>query len=148
MADNPLKPLSTWPNQQNITEGDGALSFPWGIWFTQLYNFVRNGAVTVCTVDTVMQATGTYIADSASLVTLKLPQSFAVGSCITVIGKGAGGWSITQNDGQIIHSTSSTTPGITGSVSSGAQYDNIVLQGMVTDLELTAISRNGALVIV
>lgn len=148
MSDNPLQPLSTWPNQQNITDTTGALSFPWGIWFTQLYNFVRNGAVTVCTQDTVMQATGTYIANGSARINLKLPQSFTVGSEIKIIGQGFGGWKITQNDGQIIHSTSSTTPGDGGSISSAAQYDNIVLQGMVTDLELTAISRNGALVIV
>ncbi len=148
MADNPIKPLSTWPNQEAISDGNGALSFPWGIWFTQLYNFVRNGVVTVATIDTAMQATGTYIVDSPSLVTLTLPQSFAAGSCMTIIGKGAGGWKIAQNAGQTIHSTTSTTTGVTGSVSSGARYDNIVLQGMVTDLDLTVISRNGALVIV
>lgn len=148
MADNLLVQLSTYPNQQPITDKGDSLPFPWSQWFTQLYNFVRNGAVTVCTADTTMQATGTYIANGVGLITLKLPQSFTVGSKIQVIGMGAGGWKITQNDGQIIHSTSSTTPGTGGSISSAVRYDNIVLQAIVTDLELSAVSRNGALVIV
>lgn len=148
MADNPLVPLSTWPNQQPITDGSNNLTFPWGIWLTQLYNYVRNGAVMVCTVDTTMQATGTYIVNGSALVTLKLPQSFSVGSEIRVVGIGTGGWKITQNDGQTIHSISSTTPGTSGSISSAAQYDNITIQGTVTDLELVAVARNGSLVFV
>lgn len=146
-TNNPIQQLSTWPNQEPIV-GQSNVSFPWGLWFTQLYNFVRVGACTVATVNTSMQANGTYIVDSTSRVTLTLPDKMPVGAKITIIGKGTGGWKIAQNAGQVIHSTTSTTTGAGGSVSSGARYDNIVLQGMVTDLEFTAISRNGVLVIV
>ncbi len=145
-TDNPIQQLSTWPNQEPIA-ADKNVNFPWGLWFTQLYNFVRVGACTVATVDTKMQANGTYIVDDTALVTLTLPDKMPVGAKITVIGKGTGLWKIEQNAGQTIHSTTSTTTGITGSISSAARYDNIVLQGMVTDLEFSAISRNGALII-
>lgn len=69
-----------------------------------------------------------YIVNNAGLVTLTLPVLSPVGSVISLIGKGAGGWSIAQNAGQIIHvGASPSTIGVGGSVSSANQYDSIRL---------------------
>lgn len=144
----PLISLSAPPTLEPISQGGQALSMTWIVWFTQLYKVVTQGAVTTASADIGMKANGIYVVDSTSLVTLTLPQSFGVGDTFTIIGKGTGGWKIAQNALQTIHSTTSTTTGTGGSVSSANRYDNIVLQGMTTDLELSAISRNGSLIIV
>jgi 3D (Asp-Asp-Asp) domain-containing protein len=75
-----------------------------------------------------MAANNGYIADNASLVTLTLPTTIAQGAMIRVAGKGAGGWIIAQNTGQLVHFGSvTTTSGATGSLASTNQYDQIDL---------------------
>ncbi len=44
-----------------------------------------------------------YIANNISQVVITLPTTMVVGSMIAVTGKGAGGWSIKSNTGQVIH---------------------------------------------
>lgn len=69
-----------------------------------------------------------YIANNAGLVTLTLPATASVGDSISVAGKGAGGWKIAQNAGQVIRAgSSSTTVGATGYLQSTNQYDSIEL---------------------
>jgi hypothetical protein len=69
-----------------------------------------------------------YIANNVALVTLTLPASASVGDSITVAGKGAGGWKIAQNAGQVIRAgASSTTVGAAGYLQSTNQYDSIEL---------------------
>ena len=69
-----------------------------------------------------------YIANNGSLVTLTLPSTAAVGTAISVIGKGAGGWLIAQNTGQSIRiSGSTTTVGVGGSLASNTAGDSINL---------------------
>ena len=69
-----------------------------------------------------------YIANNAGLVTLTLPASASVGESIAVAGKGAGGWKIAQNAGQVIRAgASSTTIGAAGYLQSTNQYDSIEL---------------------
>lgn len=69
-----------------------------------------------------------YIANNAGLVTLTLPATASVGDSIAVAGKGAGGWKIAQNAGQVIRAgASSTTVGATGYLQSTNQYDSIEL---------------------
>lgn len=67
-----------------------------------------------------------YIADNAALVTFTLPASANLGDQMEIVGKGAGGWSITCNAGQVIHlgNVASTAA---GTVSSTNQYDRIRL---------------------
>lgn len=68
----------------------------------------------------------TYIANNASLVTLTLPTTCAIGKIIKIVGKGAGGWRIAQSAGQqVIHGTVSSTSGATGTTSSTQQYDSV-----------------------
>ena len=69
---------------------------------------------------------GGYIANNASLVTITLPTTAAVGSTVRVIGKGAGGWRIAQNSGETIHfGASSTTAGTGGYIGSTNRYDTV-----------------------
>ena len=75
-----------------------------------------------------------YIANNASLVTITLPPTAAVGGVVNVGGLGAGGWLIAQNSGQIIHfGNMATTSGTGGSVASQNQYDNITVQCVVAN---------------
>lgn len=70
-----------------------------------------------------------YVANNASLVTLTLPSTAALGDSIRVLGKGAGGWKIAQNaTQQIIVGKLSATSGVGGSVSSYATSDCIELR--------------------
>ena len=65
-----------------------------------------------------------YIADSASLVTMTLPATAAIGDMFQIVGKGAGGWKIAQNaSGQINFGNVATTVGTGGSLASSNQYD-------------------------
>lgn len=87
-----------------------------------------------------------YIANDVVLVTLTLPAIAAQGSIIRVVGKGAGGWSIAQNAGQVIHfGAFDTTPGVGGSLSSNQQYDCVELLCTTADTDFTVMSVMGNL---
>lgn len=89
-----------------------------------------------------------YVANNGSLVSLSLPASSAVGDIIEVCGKGAGGWRITQAVGQSINvGASSTTSGVTGSVSSSIVFNSIRLLCTVANTVWTALSHEGTLTI-
>lgn len=70
-----------------------------------------------------------YIANNGAQVDLTLPASANIGDSISVVGKGSGGWKISQNAGQTTFSAggSSTTTGVTGSIESASQHDSIEL---------------------
>lgn len=69
-----------------------------------------------------------YILNNAGLVTLTLPSTAAVGDMVAVVGKGAGGWRVAQNSGQLIHiGVLTSTTGVTGHIDSNQQYDSIQL---------------------
>lgn len=90
-----------------------------------------------------------YYPNSASLCTLTLPSTFNQNDVFQIVGKGAGGWKIAQQAGQVVRLTStSTTTGTGGSVSSGSRYDTMVLRVLTPNTELSATARNGSLVIV
>ena len=84
-----------------------------------------------------------YIANNSSLVTLTLPATAAVGSVVSVVGSGAGGWSIAQNAGDIIHkSDQSTTTGTGGSAASSKQWNSVQLVCIVADNEWVLYGDN------
>lgn len=69
-----------------------------------------------------------YVCDNSSLITLSLPASASFGDTINVVGKGYGGWKISQGAGQIIHfGQQSTTQGVGGYLSSQNTFDRIEL---------------------
>lgn len=87
-----------------------------------------------------------YIANSGSLLTFTLPTSCPAGATFTIVGKGAGGWKITQASGQFIHvGNKVTTTGLAGYVSSTNQYDCITVTCVTTDLEFTSYALQGLL---
>lgn len=60
-----------------------------------------------------------YVANNGAAVGLLLPLTAAFGSILRIVGKGAGGWVISQNAGQtILLGASATTVGVTGTAAS------------------------------
>lgn len=69
-----------------------------------------------------------YITNNAGLVTVTLPVTAALGTVLSIVGKGAGGWLIAQNASQIVQVGSvGSTAGVGGSVASTNRYDSIDL---------------------
>lgn len=90
-----------------------------------------------------------YITNNANIVTVTLPSTAKVGQLISIVGKGIGGWQLSQNAGQTIHKGStSTTPGVTGSIASTNRRDAIELVCTVENLEFTVRNFVGTLVVV
>lgn len=90
-----------------------------------------------------------YVSDNGSLVTLTLPATAAFGDVVEVAGKGAGGWKIAQNAGQIIHCGQwSTTSGTGGSVASTNQYDGIMLLCVTANTTFVMLNSVGNLTLV
>lgn len=81
-----------------------------------------------------MTANNGYISNSASLVSLALPTSSAIGAEIKIVGQGVGGWKIIQSTlQQVIIGNASSTIGSGGSIASTAQNDSIQLVCIVAD---------------
>ena len=90
-----------------------------------------------------------YIANNAGLVTLTLPTTSALGSVIEVVGKGAGGWRISQNAGEQIHfGNINTTTGTGGYLQSTLTYDAIRIVCTVADTEWTVLSVQGNITVI
>jgi hypothetical protein len=90
-----------------------------------------------------------YLADSSSLTTLTLPATAAQFSSVWISGYGAGGWTIAQNSGQLIHlSGSTTTTGTGGSLSSTNRYDQVLLLCVVANTTWVALNSIGNLTVV
>jgi hypothetical protein len=85
-----------------------------------------------------------YIASNAVAVQLLLPAVAAVGSIVEVAGKGAGGWIVKQNAGQVIAIGGAlTTVGVGGSVASTLKADAIKLLCITANTTWTIISGAG-----
>lgn len=79
------------------------------------------------TSDIMTENTG-WITNNAGLVTLTLPTTAAIGTALSIVGKGAGGWIIGQLTGQNIQvGNVSTTVGFPGSISSSNRFDSVNL---------------------
>lgn len=91
-----------------------------------------------------------YVANNAGLVTLTLPTVAAFGTVLTILGKGAGGWTIAQNNPsqQIVIGNKTSTAGSGGSVSSNNQNDSISLVCTVANTVWGTTSMIGNLTIV
>lgn len=81
-----------------------------------------------------------YVTDRSSLVTLTLPTTAAFGTMLYIQGLGSGGWTVAQNASQqIIVGSSSTTAGVSGSLSSTNQSDSIALLCVTANLTWTSL---------
>ena len=86
------------------------------------------------------------IANNASLVTLTLPTTAAVGDEIRVVGKGAGGFRIAQNAGESIRFIGVvTTTGVGGYLESTSQYDAVHLACITADNDWIVVDSSGNL---
>ena len=91
-----------------------------------------------------------YIANRASLITITLPTTAAIGSIIEVTGINvAVGWRIAQNASEIIHfGTSSTTTGVGGYIEATEIRDSVRIVCVVADTEWNVLSSLGNITIV
>ena len=90
-----------------------------------------------------------YISNNAGLVTFTLPTTSAIGDIVRVTGKGTGGWLIAQNAGEtIFFGTSTTTPGVGGSLASTADRDTVELVCVAANDDWNVISSIGNITVV
>lgn len=89
-----------------------------------------------------------YIMNRGTLITATLPAAAAIGSFISIVGKGAGLYTIVQNAGQIIHFDDQDTTLTTGSLTATNRYDCIELVCIVTDTEWVVRSSVGNFTII
>jgi hypothetical protein len=91
-----------------------------------------------------------YIANNgASLTTVTLPSTAAVGDRVRMAGNSSGGWKVAQNSGQTIYvSGSNTTTGVGGSLASTTRYDAVELLCITANTDWAALSVQGNLTIV
>ncbi len=91
-----------------------------------------------------------YIANNAGLVTVTLPSTSAVGDIIAVTGiNNATGWRVAQNAGNtIFFGTSTTTPGVGGSLSSSATRDSVYLLCVTANAAWNVLNSVGNLTVV
>jgi hypothetical protein len=81
-----------------------------------------------------------YFANNGSLVTLSLPATSSLGDVINIVGKGAGGWLVSQGSGQVIYiGSSATTGGVGGSIASTNQFDSLQLVCSVANTAWTIL---------
>ena len=90
-----------------------------------------------------------YIANRGTLVTLSLPAVAAQGSRFEIVGKGAGGWLISQGAGQQIHfGALNSTLGAGGSIASTLLYDCVELICITANTEFIVKSSIGNITVV
>lgn len=87
-----------------------------------------------------------YIANNASLVTITLPGTAAIGSVVEIVGKGAGLWRLAQPAGLTIRfGNLSTTAGTGGWLQATQRYDSIRLICTTANTEWTVVSVQGVI---
>ena len=90
-----------------------------------------------------------YICNNASLVTVTLPSTIAVGETVRVTGKGAGGWKVAQVSSQLIHfGNLDTTTGTGGSLASVNDYDSVELLCITANTAFIVLSSIGNITVV
>lgn len=91
---------------------------------------------------TIVKSNG-YFANNAGLVTLNMPATAAVGDTFYISGKGAGGWLLRMNTGQVVN-LGSTPSSSAGSLASTNQFDSItvVCQTANTTFNVTSVIGN------
>ena len=90
-----------------------------------------------------------YLTNKATVLTLTLPTTAAVGSVIRVSGMNAGGWKIAQNASGVIHfGKTDTTTGTGGYISSTLTRDGVELVCCVANNEWNVVGSVGNITIV
>lgn len=87
-----------------------------------------------------------YIISNASLTTVTLPATAAVGSTFAIAGKGAAGWVMQANTGQVINYGSSPTTSA-GSLASTNQWDSVTIVCVTANTTFSVIASQGILTV-
>lgn len=97
------------------------------------------------TVDATFGVNTGVVANKAGLLTMTLPAVSAVGDMVSITGiNTALGWRIAQNAGNtIFFGTSTTTPGVGGSLSSLAIHDTVTLVCVTANANWSVVSSIG-----
>lgn len=91
-----------------------------------------------------ISAGNAYLADNASVVTLTLPVTAALGDRFQVIGVGTGGWKIAQNASQyIVKDVTSSTTGVVGFLESGQYRSCVEIVCTVANTEFEVVDSQG-----
>ncbi len=89
-----------------------------------------------------------YVMNNAGVVGGLLPMTATFGSEIHIVGKGSGGWQITQNAGQsIVLVGSSTTVGVLGNITSSEPGACVLLRCITTDTTWRVESSMGNIIV-
>lgn len=119
----------TAPSFQAATGGGGIT------WVDQ-----TTGSVTLAT------GHGYVIDNGASLVTLTLPATAALGDTYQIAGFSSGGWTVAQGSSQLIHfGNVTTTTGATGTLSSSNAFDQVTIVCVVTNTTFVVSTSLGNL---
>ena len=107
-----------------------------------------NAIVEISGTSQAMSVSTTYIPHNASLTTLTLPTvNPAIGSLITILGEGAGGFRIAQNASQfIVSGNATTTVGTAGYVQSTSNNTTISLRYVNTNKWMVSSSNSTPLI--
>ena len=90
-----------------------------------------------------------FINNGATLVTLTLPSTAALGDTYTIVGGSSGGWKIAQNASQQIHCDgTATTSGTGGSLASTGQYQNMTIKCITANTTFTVFDAVGSITVV
>lgn len=96
----------------------------------------------------VMSVNTGYIANNVAQVDLQLPTSAAQGDRVIIVGKGAGGWSISQSGTQVIHYLGDTTSsGVAGSISPNEARGTLELVCITATTDWAVIYSTGNFVL-
>lgn len=117
------------PAAANLTAGTGITITNGANSITIASSGIAIGWSEVNTTTKSMAVNNGYIATSnnVSQLVFTLPIASPIGSTISIIGKGAGGWKVNQNAGQSIQFGTTSTTVTTGYIASSNQFDTITL---------------------
>lgn len=93
-----------------------------------------------------MAANTTYIADDASLITFDMPAVAAQGAIFQIVGKGAGGWLVQMNTGQVANLNSTPTSSA-GSLASTNQWNCIKIMCVTANTTFTVMESSGVITV-
>lgn len=93
-----------------------------------------------------MAVGSSYVADLGTLVTFNMPATVAFGTIFDIVGKGAGGWLIQFNTGQVANYNSTPTSSA-GSLASSNRYNCIRLMCVTANTTFTVLGASGVITV-
>jgi hypothetical protein len=88
-----------------------------------------------------------YITNNGSKITVTLPSTFAIGDIVWIVGKGAGGWKLQLQAGDIAYFGDVVTSS-GGYLEFNNMHDGVEVMGITADAEWTVINSMGIITVV